>query len=54
MYGKPNFMQQFRLDRTAFTAQRMSDVKKQRTYWLMQPASARFEAAWYLFVQLMD
>lgn len=41
-------MQQFKLDRTAFKAQRMDNMQTNRSYWLSQPPLVRLAAAWYL------
>ena len=44
----PILMQQFKLDRTAFKAQRLDNVQNNRSYWLSQPPSFRLAASWFL------
>ena len=39
---------EFKFDRTVFSAEKMSEQKKDKTYWLSRPPIERFQAAMYL------
>jgi len=38
----------YRLDRNAFAIKTFTEATNTRTYWLKQPPSERFRAAWFL------
>ena len=38
----------FKIDRTVFSAEKMSEQKNEKAYWLSKPVSERLQAAMYL------